>query len=255
MKIHKNLRGVLLATVALSMVLPSATMAQTVPGGSVNATASQQPAQQSTAQRIDPTTAAIVTRDDLTGQLRAPHNGEHSFGIISPEEFARAYPDAPPGTFESIREQDKEECAEVGSDVRELISILGETQEMMPELEQLRIDVAKLGGAQNKASLGQVGTTVVSTGLLCALSAGLYCAAAAVGGVGGLLGIGSHHKTEKLDRRTRDIDVRTRILDNRTRVLDLRQRFSWEKRMHPACIAIFPRETTGTVMVSGTRPW
>ena len=235
-------RGTSLAIIASMLLTPIAAQAQTVPGGSVNTGASAQPA---AAPSSDPLRSAIVTRDTLTGRLRAPHQGEHSFGVISPEEFARMYPDARPGEFENIRSQDRAECAETGENVREAISILAETRDMMPELQSLRNDVAKLGGAQNRASLGQVGTAVISTGALCALTGGLYCLAAGAAGLGNILGIGSHSKTQKVDRRARDIDARTRILDNRTRVLDIRERLTWEKRMHPVCIALFPGETTG----------
>ena len=250
MKYANILRGTSLAIIASLTLSPIAAQAQIIPGGSVN-TGAQSASMPSTS----PPRSAIVTRDTLTGRLRSPHPGEHSFGVISPEEFARMYPDAKPGEFESIRGQDAEECAETGENVREAISILAETREMMPELQSLRDDIAKLGGAQNRASLGQVGTAVVSTGLLCALSAGLYCAAAGAAGLGNILGIGSHRKTQKIDRRARDIDARTRILDNRTRVLDIRERLTWEKRMHPLCIALFPRETTGIAPAGANTGW
>lgn len=193
-----------------------------------------------------------VTRDNVTGGLRSVQQGDNSRAVMDMTAFvadpyyqnrqSQAVAD-----FNRIRGENQSGCAETGEWIRESIATASEAKEIGIELEDLNRILLDLGKAQNRASGLQMGATVVSTGLLCALSAGLYCAAAAATGLGNIFQTGAHKKTQKVDRAMRYVNIKQSQVQIRATLLTMRMNIGWAKTFHQYCLMVFPNDTIGSV--------
>lgn len=234
------LRGALLATTMTSLVIPSFASAQLAPTTRAVAipTAASSVAMQSN--------VAAVTRDNLTGGLRAVRPGDNDRGVMNMEDFVRQYPKQGEAGFRRIQDENAEVCSETGSIVREALAISAEANEIDGQLSELDPILVKLGREQNSASLLSMGAAVVSTGFLCALSGGLYCAAAGASGLGSIFQSKAHRQTLKVDRKMRVINVRQSRLQIRATLLTMRANILWANAMQGYCLKVYPAQTLGS---------
>lgn len=243
---------VLAAGTALT-VSASPALAQMAPG----ATGASAPMHHHDQRMPPPSETALMTRDTMTGGYRAARQGDNDLAVISLSDYTRYYQNKFGGSAEqarasflSKRQESESACTLTGEFIRESIEIAAEAKSIDIELVDLTRILTKLGKQQNAAAGLQVGAQVVGTGLLCALSGGLYCAAAAAGGVSNVLGVGSHWNTQKVDRKMRFISVDQSRVQIRASLLTMRMNIAWAEMVHGYCLTAFPQQTTGVSTVS-----
>lgn len=209
--------------------------AQTIPG-----------ADASTANPNEPTVA--VTRDTVTGGYRGPRQGDNSIGIMTLSEFTKyrqAHPDEQSTTFDDIRTDNRSVCGRTGSWIREHLWIAAQVNDLGPETDSIRNDLVSLGRAENAAAWGRRGGEVVSTGLLCALSAGLYCGAAAANNLGNEFQGMAHDKAGRVNRHAGDLTQRENQVWLRAMLLNSEEGIAWAQEFHSYCLIVHPDATLG----------
>jgi hypothetical protein len=195
-----------------------------------------------------PEHAAIVTKSQLTGKLRAPMRGDNDTGIITRTDFVR-YGYGAESDFDAIESSNIKACTTTGSRIRQALWIHGQVQSMGPEWDQIGVDLARLGSAQNKVSWARRGFEAVATGLLCSIPhvGWAYCAGAAMNEAAGEAnGIGSD-KAMKVNRRQSQLNVRQSELNLAATDLWTEESIAWEEMFQAYCLQIFPDQTIGYV--------
>jgi hypothetical protein len=172
----------------------------------------------------------LVTRDALSGGVRAPHQGDNDLGVMSLAEFKAKFPNRGEAAFRDILNENREECAETGEWIRESISIMAEARNEDAELVSIRQDLVSLGEAQNHASWLRRGFGVISGALFCALGAGPKYCGAAVGSLLGSEAMGTaSDKANKINRHQSDLNARQSRLQLRATLLTMRMNIGWAK--------------------------
>lgn len=244
-KLTNLLAGVALVSASISPTVAQAQIAPGAQSGPVNAYPAS-PAATPVAQAA-PEQMIAVTRDHLTGGVRAVRPGDNDRGVISLEKYMLQYPEEGEAGFRAIQRENEESCTDTGGIVRESIAIAEEAREIDVDLGDLGPILVNLGRAQNRAAGLSTGMAVVSTAALCVLSLGFYCLAASAGGIGNIGQTSAHKKTQRVDRETRVINVRQSRLQIRAMLLTMRANIIWANAMQGYCLRHFPQQTLGTV--------
>lgn len=227
------------AGVTLALVLAAApAFAQRAPGHHDSGAQASASAPASTDTR-----RAMVVRDEWSGGYRAPMQGDRGIGVAGLAEFMAA--GQTEADFNRAMDGTMLVCRETGGYVRESIAIMAEAGEIDGDLVTLAEDLARLGDAQNRVSWQRRGFTLLSTGLLCALSSGLYCGAAAASGLGNELSSSQHDRAMRHNNRASQINNRQSRLQLRATLLTMRMNIGWSKMIHGYCLQYHPDQTLG----------
>jgi hypothetical protein len=197
------------------------------------------------AQSTTPEPTALVVKSDW-GSVRAPQEGDNDLGVMSLSAYRAQYPDQGDAGFYAIQAENRRSCQETGEWIRESIAIMAEADGLSGEWVTLRQDLVSLGSDLNRAANLRTGTNVISTVLLCLLSAGNYCGAAVSGGVGNEIGSRSHLKQSQLNVRQSDLNARQSQTNLRATLLTMRMNIGWAKQMNWYCLKHHVDATIGT---------
>jgi|GEM_PF-5132939 len=190
----------------------------------------------------------IVTRDELTGGLRAPREGDNSLGIMSLTDFDRAYP-GQRGHFDAMVRDNEQSCSVYGELIREATVIMGGLQELSPRIQALPAMLAELAEEQNSASRQRTGANVIATGLLCVVSFGWYCGGAVAQGYGNHVMGQAHDETWRVDRETRGLDADQRYWHNEAMLWNMRASIMWAGTYQDYCLRTQAGATLGEYRV------
>ena len=231
----KYLRGALLAT-AISVSAPA--LAQTVPGGSVNQSVASSPASASGYRGSG--NFQQFTPPGGTPRAARPSTIGRDTPVMTKEEFLRRYPNSGEAGYQLIRRSTEDLCGEVGaimSEIADLRAQFGDSNAEYVELSELyRALTKKMKRRAALMTIAQAG----STGALCALTAGLYCIAAAVSGGGNIVGIHGNLKMQLLHIKLSKANIRLTRINIRSNLLTLRADDLWVRMAAPVCAASYP---------------
>lgn len=189
------------------------------------------------------TRTAMVVRSSWGG-YRPARQGDNDVGIARIEDFVAA--GQTPEQFDRAVIETQSACRQTGEWVRESIAIIGAAGEIDAEYQGLATELARLGDAQNRTSWIRRGFSLLSTGLLCTLSGGLYCGAAASSAVGGEINSSQHDRAMRLNRRQSELNVDQARLQLRATILTMRMNIGWAGMIQGYCLQTQPDVTLGS---------
>lgn len=239
MKISTMLRGG--ATLALGVALiaqPIAAAAQTVPGGPVN---TGQPAavQQSAG------APGYVLLGDLPPSGGTPHAArnheiDRNTPAVSRDEFVRRYPAQGEAGYNRIASANADLCGEANAIMDEIALIQAEFAKSDLDYVDLQGIYEQLPKSMKRHAVVTSISQAASSGLLCALSAGLYCIAAAVSGGGNILQIHGSLKMQLANIRLSQANIRLSRTTIRADMVWARATTLWVRMASPFCRTYYP---------------
>ncbi len=235
MKYANVLRGVIPAIVMAS--LPVNALAQVVPGGSVNT--AQQPAP------IAAQPESYVLLGDLPPSGGTPHAArsfevDRNTPVVSRSEFMRRYPAQGAAGFDRISAANEDLCGESNSILDEIGSIRTEFQAVDDDYAALQQVYEALPGSMKRHAIITTVAQAGSTGALCALTAGLYCIAAAVAGGGNILSIHGSLKMQLANIRLSQANLRHSRTTIKADLVWARATTLWVRMVAPYCTRYYP---------------
>lgn len=232
MKILKNLRGVFLATVAASLTLPGIAQAQAV--NSVNPNATAQLPMSAPSQASSGSGVAFIG-DLATGSAANVSNISRYTPAVTEAYYKEHYPNAGQAGWDRARKTTEDLCAEANGIMADLYLSAGR----LNRTDLTYDDLGKLYDGMPKklkrhAAVMTVGQAA-STGALCLLSAGLYCIAAAAGGVGNIVGIQGNLKMQLANVKLSQANIYATNTNTMLARTNVRATSMWVKFAFPAC--------------------
>lgn len=177
---------------------------------------------------------------DMPRPANANRGIDESNPVISHAAFVRDYPQMGEQGYQVIRSANRRLCDqgnEMMAEIQELDRLFQNSdlsyQDLQAIYNALPRDIKRSASIQ---LISQVG----ATGALCALSAGLYCIAAAVGGVGNIFGSQTNKNLQLANIKLSIANIVATRLNIRSNRLTLRMDAFWLDLVVPYCMRIFP---------------
>lgn len=174
-----------------------------------------------------------------------PHRGiDESTPVVSHARFLQDYPQAGEQGYQVIRSANSRLCDEGNEMMAEIADLNREFAnsdltyaDLQTVYNALPSDIKRTTTIQTVASVG-------TTGALCLLSAGLYCLAAAAGGIGNIFGAQTNKRLQLANIRLSIANILVTRLNIRSNQLTLHMDAFWLDLVVPYCQRIFPGEMT-----------
>lgn len=234
MKNQNILRGASLAILAL---VASPSMAQTVPGGSINTTANNNPSSVATADK-GYVMLAELTPPGVEPRAARPSTIGADTPLVSHAQYLVRYPASGEVGYQRVRASNRTICDEaqgISDEVAALRQAFGSSDEDYVQLMEIYSALPK---SMKRHSLVTAITSAITGGALCALSAGTYCIAAIASSGGNLMQIHGNLKMQLANIRLSQANITLTRVNIRSNMLTLRADDLWVRLAMPACRVI-----------------
>ncbi len=241
------MKDALLMLIALSLVLPTIAEAQTgngvVPGGSVNTQTSSIPQSTGGAPNCASQGGCAILGDMGTDGLpreALPGNIGPNTEMVTWQEYHARWPKATRADFERIQRANGTICDEAQGIVNDVYGLQMDFASSDDDYANLQQIYDALPGKMKKHAAVMTVTSAVTTGALCALTAGLYCIAAIASGGGNIIGIHGNLKMQLASIQLSQANIKLSRTTIRADQVWGRSMTLWVRLAMPACHVINP---------------